>query len=79
MSDDDTIILDTPEQIAMFGLLAMRGRLHIEINTGVKFRQSSLTALQQAGITSKRTKKGALADLNAHIESLGGPADRRAS
>lgn len=77
MSDDDSgkgFILDKPHQIKMFGLLAARGRLHIEMS-GLKFRQSTLTALQNAGITKARTKAKALVDLNAYIESLGGPPD----
>lgn len=76
MSADGSFVVNTPEGITMYRLLAMRGRLHLELK-GLGFRQSTLAALQREGITSKRTKKGALADLNAHIESLGGPADRR--
>lgn len=77
MSDESgATVISTPEGIEMFGLLQARGRLHLEIK-GLKFRQSTLAALQRAGITSKRTRKGALTDLNAHIAQLGGPPDRR--
>jgi hypothetical protein len=68
MTDHDgPIILDQPEQIQMFAYLQSLHRLALEINTGLKFRQSTLAAVQNAGITSKRTKKGALKDLLAFI------------
>ncbi len=73
--EDGTVVLDKPEEIKMFGLLQARARLHIEMNTGMGFRQSTLGALQRAGITDKRTKKGALADLNQLIAAHGGPED----
>lgn len=79
MNEDDSgkgYILDQPHQIKMFGLLATRGRLHLELK-GLKFKQSTLAALQRAGITTARTKAKALVDLNAYIESLGGPPDTR--
>jgi hypothetical protein len=76
INDNGDIILDTPDEINMFALLSMRGRLHLEIK-GIMFRQSTLKALQRQGITKARTRKGALADLNAHIAKLGGPEDRR--
>jgi hypothetical protein len=75
--NNESIVIDTPDGIEMFRLLSMRGRLHIEIDTGMKFRVSTLAAMQRQGLTTKRTKIGALADLNAKIAELGGPADRR--
>jgi hypothetical protein len=72
MTDQPTqqpaIVLDTPEQIQMFALLQAAYRLALEINSPLKFRQSTLAALQHAGITSKRTKKGALEDLVLKIK-----------
>lgn len=62
-SDENGTVLDTPEDIQMFGLLQAAHRLSLEINTGMKFRQSTLSALQRAGITTKKTKKAALNDL----------------
>lgn len=67
-------MLDRPEQIAMFGLLQARGRLHLEVR-GLGFRSSTLAALKRAGISDARTKWAALWDLNRHIASLGGPPD----
>lgn len=69
------VMLDTPRGIQMFGLLQARSRLHLEIKTNLKFRQSTLAALQRSGITDKRSKWAALVDLNRHIASQGGPHD----
>jgi len=73
---DGSFIITEPDEIRMFSLLSMRGRLHLELK-GIQFGKSTLAALQRQGITTKRTKKAALIDLNNYIESLGGPADRR--
>ena len=64
----DGTMLDRPEQIQMFALLQAAYRLSLEIRTGLKFRQSTLAAVQRAGITTKKTKKGALVDLIAVIQ-----------
>lgn len=66
-SDENGTMLDQPEQIQMFALLQAAHRLSLEINTGMKFRQSTLAAVQRAGITTKKTKKAALKDLVAAI------------
>lgn len=63
-------VIDTPEGIQMFALLQVTHRLALEINTGLKFRQSSLAAVQRAGYTTKRTKKGALQDMVTLIQSM---------
>lgn len=65
-------VLDTPSQIQAFGLLQLIHRLALEINTSMKFRQSTLAVVQRLAfevdgtevpVTNKRTKKGALKDL----------------
>lgn len=66
----ETVVLDTPEQINMFAILQATHRLALEINTGLKFRQSTLSALQHAGYTNKRTKKGALRDMVNVIKEM---------
>lgn len=66
-TDENGTMLDRPEQIQMFALLQSAHRLSLEINTGMKFRQSTLAAVQRAGITTKKTKKAALKDLVAAI------------
>lgn len=68
------MMLTEPSQIQAFGLLQLMHRLALEINTTMKFRQSSLAVVQRLAfevdgelvpITDKRTKKGALRDLVA--------------
>ncbi len=54
-------------------LITLRRALKSEIETGMTmFRGSILTKLQQLGITSKRTKRGAYADLDKYIVACGG-------
>jgi len=64
----------TGEHIAIARLLTLRSGLGLEIKTGMKLTRgrSPLAIIQGMGITNKRTKKGAYADLDAHIVSLGG-------
>lgn len=66
------VMMNTPEGIAFFQLLSMRGRLKIEIRTGMKASHgvSTLAACQRMGLTNKRTKRGALADLEAIIAQI---------
>lgn len=65
-----SVVIDTPEGIQMFALLQVTHRLALEINTGLKFRQSSLAAVQRAGYTSKRTKKSALKDMVTLLQEM---------
>lgn len=74
--ENETVVLDTPDGIAMYGFLQARGRLHLEMS-GLTFRQSTIAALQRAGITEARTRQKAHDDLNEHIAKLGGPDDTR--
>lgn len=73
-----SIILDTPEQIAMFHLLQIRSALALEIRTGMKFGRGSLvTTAQTCGYSTKRTKRGVYDDVNALILKHGGPEATR--
>jgi len=67
------------EHIAMARLLAIRSGLGLEIRTGMKMsnRYSPLAILQNEGITTKRTKRGAWADLDKYIVAHGGPESNR--
>lgn len=69
---DGSFVVDTPEDIEMYRLLTIASGLALEINTGmaVSSRFSLLATVQQQGLTSKRTKKGALKDVCAHIKKL---------
>lgn len=51
------IILDTPEQIEMFAWLQVKYRLKIEVESGGRFRQSTLAAVNRALGTTFRSKK----------------------
>lgn len=69
MSNDDHIVIDTPEGIAFAQLLSFRGRLHIEINTGMRSRVNTLRAYNQRFGTSFKRRPAALADCEARIEA----------
>lgn len=75
VEDDGTIILDTPGEIQMFALLQARHRLKLEMK-GLKFRDSTIAAINRQFGTGLRTRKQALAFINKTIKDLGGPADR---
>jgi len=69
------VVIDTPEGMAYFRLLQVRGALSIEVKTGKSHSRGSVLKLAQReyGIKS-RTKKGALAELNALVVEAGGEA-----
>lgn len=54
------IVIDTPSGIDHVQNLAMTGRLKIEIETGLKFRLSTLAAVNRKFGTNFRTKRRAL-------------------
>jgi hypothetical protein len=64
---DEPVMLDTPEQIHMFGLLQARGRLKLELK-GIRFKQSTIAAINRAYGQNLRTRKQALAFLEKTIE-----------
>ena len=66
---NETIICKTPESIAMFRLLSLKGRLKLEVNTGLRFRISTLPVVKRE-FGFKGNKKAVLAQLEAYIESL---------
>jgi hypothetical protein len=66
-----TTILDTPEQIELFHLLQMKYALRIEIRTGLRHSRGSVLKLVNNVLnTNHRTKKAALAALEAHIDQV---------
>jgi hypothetical protein len=70
---DAGFIIDTPEGMEMYRLLSLRSMLSIEIVTGLKHsRGSVLAAAQRQGLTAKRTKRGAYADIDALVVAKGG-------
>lgn len=60
-------VIDTPEGIAFFQLLAFRGRFQLEVNHGMTSRRSTLAAYNDQQGTNFRTKAAALADVCERI------------
>lgn len=69
-----TIVAEGPDATRLYALIHARRMLGLEIRTGLKMSRgiSILANLQDAGITTKRTKKGALRDLEAHLRDAYG-------
>jgi hypothetical protein len=69
VTQSEAIVLDKPEQIAMFHLLQIKHALRLEIRTGMKFsnKGSLITLANRCGYSTKRTKAGVLADIEALI------------
>jgi hypothetical protein len=63
-------ILDKPDEIRFFQLLSIRGRLKIEVDTGMSSRFSSLQAAKRLYGVRSNTKRGALKELDALVESI---------
>jgi hypothetical protein len=76
---DGGFVLDTPEQIAAFQLLRLRAALGFEIRAGIPVHSgvSTMNYIRGMGISTKRTKKGVYADLNAYIVSVLGETYNR--
>lgn len=66
------IIIDKHDQFVHFGLAQAIARLRIETKTGLQFRASTLVYVQKVYGVKSRTKKGALAELEALYESTYG-------
>ena len=65
------VVIDTPDGIAFFRLLQLRGALRIEINTGMRMsRGSVLAAVNRQFGTSFKRKQAALDYLNELIETI---------
>lgn len=63
-------MVDTKDGIAFFQYLSIRGRLQIEVRTGLKSRVSSLAAAKATMGVFSNTKAGALAEVDAFIEGM---------
>lgn len=62
--------LDRPWQIYCFGLLQIKHRLNLEINTGMTFRTSTLRMANHVMGTNFRTKVQALEEFNKRYEQM---------
>ena len=64
------VAVTTPEGIAHIRLVAIAIGLAFKVNTGMEVtRVSALSTARNSGLTTKRTAKGALADVVAVIRS----------
>lgn len=67
-----TTVVDTPEGIAFFQLLSIKGRLKLEIDSGIKFScgVSTLAAVNRLYGQNFKTKKKALAYVEEQIKEI---------
>ena len=64
---NDPIVIDTPEGINLYRLLAMRSALRLEIQTGMRMRGNGWFKAAKA-LTGKKTRQACLDALNIIIE-----------
>lgn len=68
----DTIVIDTPEQIGAYRILAIRAGLRLEARGMRRSGRSCLAIARGDGLTNARNAKDALKDLDKYIkENLG--------
>ena len=65
-----SIMVDKPDGIAFFQMLAIRGRLQIEVRTGLRSSVSTLKAAKTVMGVFSNTKAGALAEVEAFIAGM---------
>ena len=70
-SKESLIVLDTPEQIAAYRYLAMRGALHLETKGMKMSRGVSIYALCKKDLGFKGTKESVLRQLENWLEDSG--------
>jgi len=63
-------VIDTKDGITFFQLLAIRGRLQIEVRTGLKSSVSTLKAAKAITGALSNTKAGALAEVETYIKGM---------
>lgn len=69
MSQNETIVIDTPDGIYMYRLLSIAHSLAFEIKTGMKMsRISALKVAKADGLTKASRKPAALRDVVAAIQ-----------
>tara|TARA_B100000029_G_scaffold455373_1_gene482573 strand:+ start:7699 stop:7929 length:231 start_codon:yes stop_codon:yes gene_type:complete len=69
MSNEETLVIDTPEGIEMYRMLAVKSALGLEVRTGMKMSrgvnvfQQGKAILESYGIKPKGTKQGVFEQL----------------
>jgi hypothetical protein len=72
-----TTVIDTPEGINFFRLLSLRGRLQLEVKTGMRFRLSAAQAVRKMfNLPPRCSKKKCLEALNSEIARLQDEKDK---
>jgi len=70
MSSDDMIIIDTPDGIEAFRLLAIRGRLKLELS-GLRFKGGSTFAYVKREFGFKGNNTSVFEQYEQHLKDLG--------
>lgn len=65
-----SIVVDKPDGIAFFQYLSIRGRLQIEVRTGLQSSVSTLAAAKRLGMAVSNTKAAALAEVEAFVGGM---------
>lgn len=65
-----SIMVDTKDGVAFFQYLSIRGRLQIEVRTGLKSAVSTLKAAKATMGVFSNTKQGALAEVEAFVTGM---------
>lgn len=65
------VICDTPESIQAFRLLSLRGRLQLEVNTGLRFRVPTAPAVRAACGSTQRSKVKLLEEYETWLKTKG--------
>lgn len=73
VSEQGTIAATGAQGVETFRMIALRSALRLQARTGMKMSRgiSAITVAQQMGLTTKRTAKGAFADVNAAMVEAG--------
>ena len=74
--DDGSFVLDQPHEIEAFRLLSLRGRLQVEVRTGMTWRQPSGPIVREVIGSKTRNKAKLLAEYEAWLIEKGILKDR---
>lgn len=70
-SEQKTIVCNTPSKIEAFRLLSIRGRLQLEVKTGIKFRVNQNNMIREILGVKTRSKIKLLEQFEEHLRKIG--------
>ena len=73
MTQDQLLVLDTPDAIEFASWAALRGALNTEVTTGLQYsrgRSAAQIARERLGLPGRPGKKKVLAILNKKVEDM---------